>query len=429
MRRLLSLFVVLILVFAACDSDTSGNSSKSDEPESSEPSSITIQVSGEPEETAVYNTLAEEYEKSNEGAEVEVVEIADGDDHLASLATSTAGGEPPDVFLINYREYAQFVVRDAVEPIEDLMVDRGLDLADYYEQALEAFTYDDQVQCMPQNISSLVVYFNKKLFKAAGIEPPFDGWSFDEFRDVAVQLSKGSVDGLGVDPQIIRLAPFVWSNGGELTDDPTSPTTFTLDDPASREALDAFVSLVRDDAAVPSEKELAAQDVESRFIKGSLGMLLSSRRDTPLFREAIQLDWDVLPLPTLGDPASILHSDALCISADSESIESAADFVAYAMSPDGQTLTALSGRTVPSLTEVADSGAFLDPSQPPAHSEVWLDAIPGIRSTPVISTWPEIEAISEELLTRLFYEDDYDVDLFLEELKEQTDPLFEEAKS
>jgi multiple sugar transport system substrate-binding protein len=428
MRRLFPLFLCLALLFVACDSDSSNEPSSNGDPEAPEESAITIQVSGEPEETAVYGDLAREYEESHEGASVEVIEIADGDDHLASLATSTAGGEPPDVFLINYREYAQFVAQDAVEPIEDLMVDRDVELSDYYEQSLDAFTYNDSLQCMPQNISSLVVYFNKKLFKAAGIEPAFDGWSFEEFRDAAVQLSSGSVDGLGVDPQIIRLAPFVWSNGGEVTDDPSAPTTFTLDEPASREALDAFVSLVRDDAVVPTEEELASQDAETRFIKGRLGMLLSSRRDTPLFREAVTLDWDVLPLPTLDEPASILHSDALCIAAGSDAIEAAADFVAYAMSPDGQTLIALSGRTVPSLTEIADSGAFLDPSQPPAHSQVWLDAIPGIRSTPVISTWPEIEATSEELLTRLFYEEDYDVDRFLEELKELTDPLFAEAE-
>lgn len=83
---------------------------------------------------------------------------------------------------------------------------------------------------------------------------------------------------------------------------------------------------------------------------------------------------------------------------------------------------------MPSLTEIAASGAFLAPSQPPEHPQVWLDVIPGIRSTPVISTWPEIEATSEELLTRLFYEEDYDVDRCLEELKELTDPLFAEAQ-
>jgi multiple sugar transport system substrate-binding protein len=158
-------------------------------------------------------------------------------------------------------------------------------------------------------------------------------------------------------------------------------------------------------------------------------MFLSSRRDTPVFREVTDLKWDVLPLPVDGEGVGILHSDAYCISAGSDAQESAADFVSFAMSADGQTLAALSGRTVPSLIEVSESGAFLDPSQPPAHSQVFLDAIEGMRYTPVLPTWPEIEDIAEEVLTKAFYEDGYTIDDAIEELDEQTRPLFEEASS
>ena len=425
MQRVIPLLLALTLLLGACDSEPA--SEANDAPSPAEPTTISFQVSGEPEETAIYDTLAREFESQNEDVTVDVVEIADGDEHLTRLATSFAGGEPPDVFLINYREYAQFVVRDAVEPIEQLMVDQDVDLADYYEQSLEAFTFNGTLQCMPQNISSLVVYYNTDLFDRAGIKPPRSGWSFDEFRRTAMTLSKGSVDGLGVDPQIIRAAPFVRSNGGELNDDPSAPTRITFDDPPTHEAMEAFIGLARDDEVIPTEEELAAQDVETRFIKGKVAMLLSSRRDTPVFREVSGLSWDVLPLPAFEEPASILHSDAFCISAGSDAIDAAARFVAYAMSRQGQQLTALSGRTVPSMTEVAESPVFLDPAQPPAHSQVWLDAIPGIRSTPVLSTWPEIEVLAEEILTRAFYDEEYDVDRALRELDEQTRSLFEEA--
>ena len=424
MKKLSVVFFVLVLV--ACTESSPTPRRTGSRPEDEPEGPISIQVSGEPEETRVWQALVERFEEDNPDADVELIEVADGEDHLARLATGFAGGDAPDIFLINYREYAQFVVRDAVEPLADLMTDRGLNLDDYYEQSMEAFTFDGELQCMPQNISSLVVYFNKKLFRDAGIEPPFEGWTFEEFADAARALTNGDVHGLGVDPQIIRIAPFVWSNGGEITDDPVAPTRFTLEEPAAREVMDAFVGLVRE-GVVPDEKETASADIETRFINGELGMLMSSRRDTPLFREATELSWDVLPLPTFDEPASILHADALCIASDSEALGSAADFVAFAMGTDGQTLLSLSGRTVPSLEEIANSGAFLDPSQPPAHSQVWLDATSVIRNTPVLATWPEIEAIAEEILTKAFYEKGYTVDDAIQELEEQTTPLFEEA--
>ena len=122
-----------------------------------------------------------------------------------------------------------------------------------------------------------------------------------------------------------------------------------------------------------------------------------------------------------------MHSDAYCISRGSAHLEEAVELIGFAVGEDGQTITALGGRTVPSLRAIARSGAFLDPSQPPRHPEVFLQGIPYIRRTPVIPTWPEIEDVSEEILTRAFYEPDYTIDDALEELEAQTSPLFAEG--
>lgn len=177
---------------------------------------------------------------------------------------------------------------------------------------------------------------------------------------------------------------------------------------------------------MPSEVELAAKDAETRFMDGELAMILSSRKSTPLFREAADLEFDVLPLPTLGESASILHSDAYCVSSQVEDPGAAADFVAFATGPEGQSIAALAGRTVPSLRSVAESSAFLNPTVEPAHSEVFIDAIEGMRATPVLAGWPEIEALTEEYLTRVWYDADEsaEVDDLLAELDERTRPLF-----
>ena len=423
MRRGLSLLIVLSLLSAGCADD--GGEGKGG------PSHLRVQVSGEPEETKVYQAVVAAFEKEDDDIDITLVEIPEKDEHLAKLATSFAGGDAPEVFLINYREYAQFVVRDAIEPIEGFLGDNDVKLEDYYPQPIEAFTYQGALQCMPQNVSSLVVYFNKDLFEAAGMKAPPKGWDWTEFREVALQLTNGQVHGLGIEPSIIRLAPFVWANGGEIVDDNTDPSRFTLDEPASREALEFLVNLVREDRVVPDEDAVAAQDLETRFVSGKLAMYLSSRRDTPVFREVQGLNWDVAPLPTGKQPAGILHSDAYCLAAGADPAlrEDAARFIAFATGEQGQTITALGGRTVPSLKSVADSGAFLDPTQAPAHSNVFLDGVPHIRRTPVTPTWTEIEDIAEEILTRAFYEPDYTVQNAIDALASETAALFEEGRA
>lgn len=388
---------------------------------------IQVQVSGEAEEIAVYDALVTTFEKENPGVDVQLMPVSDKDDHLAKLTTSFSNGNPPDVFLINFREYSQYVARGAVDAVGPYLEENGVDAADYYDQPMEAFTYDGELQCMPQNISSLVVYYNTKLLERANLKRPPKDWNWDEFRRYAVELTTDQERGLGIEPNVIRLAPFVWSNGGELTDDPGAPQRFTFDDPASREALEYIVSLVRDDRVVPTEEEIAAQDLETRFVANKLGMFLSSRREVPALREVAGLEFDVAPLPTSQEPAGILHSDAYCMAAGGPAPDDAFEFIRFATGKRGQTITALGGRTVPSMIEVAESGAFLDPTQAPRHSEVFLDGVEAIRRTPVIPTWPEIEDEAEEILTRVFYEEGYSIDDGLRELEETTGSLFEEG--
>ncbi|HVL65427.1 MAG TPA: sugar ABC transporter substrate-binding protein [Actinomycetota bacterium] len=422
LRRVVAVLLMLI-PFASCSTDRdAGEGARAGE-------ALVVQVSGETEEVAVYRAAARAFEEDNPDIDVRLVGVASKDDHLSRLVTAFSGGTPPDVFLVNFREYAQFVTRGAIEPIEGHLADAGIDRAEYFAPPLEAFTYDGALQCMPQNISSLVVYYNKTLFQRVRLDEPDGSWDWVGFRETARALTGDGVHGLGIEPSIIRLAPFVWANGGDIVDDPQAPERFTLSEPRARAALEYVVALVHD-GLVPSADEVAAQDLETRFASGKLGMYLSSRRDTPVFREITSLDWDVAPLPSApdGGRAGILHSDAYCIAAGTEHLDAAIRFVGFMTGRQGASITALGGRTVPSLRSVARSGAFLDPSQPPARSEVFLESIPIIRRTPVMPTWPEIEAVAEQVLTRAFYEDGYSVEDAISDLDRLTRPLFREGR-
>ena len=77
---------------------------------------------------------------------------------------------------------------------------------------------------------------------------------------------------------------------------------------------------------------------------------------------------------------------------------------------------------MPSLRSVAASPAFLTPERAPASSQVFLDAIPHLRHTPVTPTWPEVEDVIGTQLQRAF-EDGVPLDEVLAAIREQADPL------
>ena len=336
---------------------------------------------------------------------VKLVEASDRDDLLARLSTGFAGGNPPDLFLLNYPFYGQFAARDLLEPIEERLASSdALEPDDFYEPALEAFRRDGEQICLPQNISSLVVYYNKDLFAKAGVEEPATGWTWREFVDAVVDLTDrdAGVYGLGVEPSIIRVAPFVWSNGGDVVHEDESG--FALDSAPARDALGRFLLLRRQYGVIPSEEEVESEDDETRFQRGRLAMILQSRRATPTFRTIESFERDVAPLPVFERPAGILHSDAYCMTEQSENHDAVWDFMEFALGPEGQRIVARTGRTVPSLMDVAASRAFLDPRAKPASARVFLDGIGAIRRVPTISTWPEIEDAAEPILETALYE-------------------------
>ena len=408
MRRLALL--ALLLLVSACSAGAGADDGDVTAP-------ITVQVGADPEEAAVYRSLVSAYQEAG-GGEVELVPVS-RDDHLTRLSTAFTSGDAPDVFLINYRQYAPFVQRGAVRPIGPLLADAGVDTADYYDEPLRAFTYDGALQCMPQNISSLVVYWNRALFTKAGVPAPKADWSWDDFVATAKALTGDGVKGVGIDPSIVRMAPFVWSNGGTIVDDDTTRTT--LHEPAARGALQKVVDLIAT-GATPDKEQLAAQGIPEQFMTGKVAMFLSSRVEVPALREQRDLDFDVAALPVMGEPASVLHSDAYCVASGSQNAAAAAKFVAYAVGQQGQTLTALAGRTVPSLRSVATSPAFLSPARAPASSQVFLDAIPHLRHTPVTPSWPEVEDVIGTQLERAFT-DGVPLDEVLAEIQARADPL------
>jgi multiple sugar transport system substrate-binding protein len=434
MRRLAAFLVLLLLpagLLAACGG---GGSAGPGGP-------VRLLVFGSPDELGAYRQLADEYRKAAPTGSVQLVEASDRSDLITKLSTSIAGGNPPDLFLMNYRFYGQFAAKEAIEPLDDRISRSALRAVDYYPGPMEAFRWRGRQLCLPQNVSSLAVYYNRDLFRRYGVPEPQPGWSWHDMVATAANLTRDAsgakvrggeseggrnqvaVYGFGVEPSMIRLAPFVWSNGGDIVDDPQRPTRLTLDTPAAREALRNLVALRQVYGLVPTDQEVEAEDDESRFANGRLAMLMNSRRVTTTFRSITTFEWDVAALPTYGRTVNVLHSDAYCMTRGSRNKDAAWRFLEFAMGPNGQRIMAGTGRTVPSNIEVSRSSAFLGPAQPPRSARVFLDAVANMRQLPAISTWPEIEDVSGGILENALYRGDRLEDV-IRQLDEQTRPLF-----
>ena len=153
---------------------------------------VTFMVHGDPHEQEAFAAVVEGFHATAPHVEgspvrVDLIGLPSAEDFLTRLTTDFAAGAPPDIFLLNYRRLAQFYNRGAVEPLGPWIADsEKIAEDDFFAVAMDAFRNSQgTVVCIPQNISSQVVYYNRDLFDAAGHPYPQADWTWEDFRRTA----------------------------------------------------------------------------------------------------------------------------------------------------------------------------------------------------------------------------------------------------
>ena len=428
----LILGLVLSSVTSAC---TTARSDRPEAPESSAttstpsstgPVTLRFAVYGDPVVLAAYRRIADAYTEQHPNVTVRVESVRDQVSAEDRLQRGFTAGTAPDLFLTDQSALPSLVAAQQVQPVDQLLEQRGVQFGDNYERlGLEAFSSDSALQCMPNNVSPYVVFYNKRLLvphrlAVAGAEPPTaeTGWSWEEFTAAARQMSRGGVKGVYLEPRLTTLTPLIRSAGEDVVDDPRAPTTLTLEDEGTRSALEQILTVARDPELTFSADQLARQDALSRFENGRLGMMIGTRALVPRLRERPSLHFDVFPLPSLGRSRTIAEITGYCIAKSSAHVPEAADFLAFASSKRAASITAETGAIVPANLAALHSDAFLQPGQFPENTDVFNASIPRADPLPFTTAWPDVVKQTQPLLDRMFDAPVIDLDTLLPRIDE-----------
>jgi len=401
---------------AACDSSSSSSAAPSSPtttpPSSSAPTrlpreTLTFGVVGSADEVASYRQMASLFAPLNRQV---TVELKTWPDEAAMMADLRAGVKPPDVFLASRRNLVYLEQHQLIQPIDQLLEDRGVDFGDDYPRStLTAFGSNNHLNCLPYGISPSVIYYNKKLVKLGQVsaDPPVpgEGWSLDQFAAAARWAVQHHPKAAGayVQPSLGGIAPFVLSGGGRLFDDATPPTALTLSDGASQQALIRTVRVLHRPGISLYPHQLAEKTPLQWFEQGRLALLEGSRDIVPSLRSRLLFNFDVMPMPDLGTPATAGGLTGLCISSDATDAGTAADFLVYASSPEALGGVATAGYLQPANQTVALSDDFQQPGRLPQHASVFTFSVKSMQFPPLIGPWDELDAAVEPTLVQMMH--------------------------
>jgi multiple sugar transport system substrate-binding protein len=428
----LTICVAMMLALAGCEAD--GGPAPAPSPSATDdPVRLTLGVNGTQDELAAYTAVAETFDSLYDPA---VVEVANWDSSADMMAAIRDGEEVPDVFLMNRDDLATLQEEELTQPVDGLLDARGVDFGDGYSRdALQAFSADDRLQCMPYGISPMVIYYNTRLvdfdrMENRGLEFPLEreAWTLEMFTAAAQFASRpgrGS-HGVYIEPGIRTLAPFIHSGGGQVFDDDDAPTSLAFSDGDSVEAIERTLEVLRRPQLTLSERQAARRPPLEWFKRGELGMIAGYRRLVPGLRQVHGLEFDVISMPILDGSATTGDITGLCLSADAASTPAAADLMVHLLGTPAVERVVRTGYLVPANSEVALSEEFLQPGRLPEHSTVFNNSVRAIEIPPLLSVWSELElAVAPELeqLVRVPVLDD--LEERLADIDEESRPVLE----
>lgn len=347
---------------------------------------------GGPEEVDLYQETVDRFmeEVPNITVNLQHIPVAD---YKRKVETMIAGGTPPDVFWLHATWFPKFQEAGELMDLTPFIEETGFPIDDYYESAVDQFSADGEILAIPRETSSIVLFYNKNMFDAAGVDYPTEDWTYDDVLAAAKALAKPDELQWGIAAPTAwhLLQPVIWSFGGEVLNQPEN-TRCMMTKPETVEAIQWVADLIHVHQVAPSAADLAGQAATDLFVSNKLGMFWSGRWDVAAIRRAEpDFNFDIQHMPTgPGGKVTRISSGAYAITTGSKNPEAAWKLVEYLTSSLVYDFFAEGGLIIPAYIPSAQSEAMLDPSVPPEHSQIFLDALEYGKGEPITTIYPEM---------------------------------------
>jgi raffinose/stachyose/melibiose transport system substrate-binding protein len=212
-RRLIAglLVALAMLVVAACGGDDNENASTSSSGQkASSNKPVTINwwhiANNDPLKT-IWKQAADQYHAAHPNVTIKIT-VLENEAFKAKLTTNMQAGKPPDVF----QSWGGGTLKEQADAslVKDISADTKPWIGTLNDAGVKLYQLDGKQYGVPYNLGVVGVWYNKKLFKKAGIDGPPTTW--DEFLGDVQKLKSAGVTPLAVGEKDKWPGMFWWAN-------------------------------------------------------------------------------------------------------------------------------------------------------------------------------------------------------------------------
>lgn len=210
--------------------------------------------------TELFDELVDDFTQQNPDVAITSIYSGSYDETTDRIQTLLrGGGDLPDIAIIGNQHTAMYVNLDAIIPLDDFMAAEGEDyIADFVPGFMQNPQFQGQTWSIPFQRSTPVMYYNKDLFEAAGLDPEQPPTNWDEVIDYAQQLTQrdesNNVTTWGIqipsDIDAWVIQAMAVGNGRPWADEEVANQVY-FDDPATVEVLEHLRALANEYEVMP----------------------------------------------------------------------------------------------------------------------------------------------------------------------------------
>jgi len=379
------------------------------------PITLTILHWGDKAEDVIVRDLAARYMRDHPTVRIVRINAGDAGTMRSKLKTMMAAGTPPDLFYLPPDILPELAQMKLIRPIDsfvqkEIAAGNKAWFDDFYPILIDAYRYDVKSErsgvgplyALPKDFTTAVFYVNLDLFAAAGVNVPYDGWTWDEFeadmKKINALNGQSGYEGRRIFGGMIDIWPdtlrnIIWTYGGEFFGQ--NFRDVRLSEPPAQEAMQMIVRTRLVDQTVFNSTGIAREGGQE-FINGNIGCLGPvGRWKVPRFLSDVSFHWDVVPIPYKEKKlqASQIYTVGWTMSAQTSRPDECFELMKFLCGPVGAKMQSHLGLAIPPLQSVANSPDFLSPSGIPRHhAQIFLDAIKyaKLQQNPREAEWTRI---------------------------------------
>jgi multiple sugar transport system substrate-binding protein len=262
-----ALSALALAAVAACGGNNGGGGGSSG---SADKADLTWQfwIAGA-EDQAAWQKVADQAHTDHAGITVKL-QGAPWDNYWSKIGTLLASGKAPCIIGMQSLRLASYA--NAMLPLDDLMQKYGLKAEDFDKPIMDGLKVDGKQIAIPYDSGPMVIFYNKDLFKAAGVPDPKPGWTMDEFKAAAKKLTGAGHYGLVTSPGDLGVTSWVLTQTGAQ---PVADGKLNLTDSKFEDGFKGYTDFVRTDKIAPQVPGGNPDFETQQFTSGKAAMQLN----------------------------------------------------------------------------------------------------------------------------------------------------------